>query len=54
MSVRDKEDSDPRLHLSKAGAIVSGTCIGGALGAAWIAICSLWGSLRPIRSQEQA
>ena len=54
MSVRDKEDLDPRLHLSKARAIVSGTCMGGGWEAAWIPFCSGCCSLGPVMSQEQA
>ena len=54
MSVRHKENLDPRLHLSKARAIVSSTCMGGALEAAWIPICSGCCGLGPVMSQEQA
>ena len=54
MSVRDKEDLDPRLHVSKARATVSGMCMGGALEAAWIPVCSFCCTLGPFLSQEQA
>lgn len=54
LSVRDKEDLDPRLRVSKARATVSGMCMGGALEAAWIPVCSFCCTLGPIMSQEQA
>ena len=54
LSVRDKEDLDPRLHVSKARATVSGMCMGGVLEAAWIPVCSFCCTLGPFLSQEQA